>query len=249
MANILLQSDNNILDLEYRIVKEILNKTKYLHSYSEIGMKQLKSETSLSSDLIPIGTIEFVTEFLNRTHGFTKENPIEIPTYLRTDEFLKRKYNIATFDNIPKDTQYFIKDVSTLKSMAQVTSFETIKSIPENEKSSLYQVSEVVNILSEYRVYVIGHEIQNISHYNGDCTLFPDIQLIKKAIQLIKYNEKHLRSYTIDIMINDRGTSLIEIHNFTSVGLYSTLWSTSLIYAYRDGINYLLNDNKVIETT
>ena len=43
------------------------------------------------------------------------------------------------------------------------------------------------------------------------------------------------------------GTAIIEVHNFTSVGLYTTLWGTDLLYAYRDGIDYLVNDNKIIE--
>lgn len=247
MADILLQSDDNVLDLEYKIVKEILNRTKYLHTYQEMNIEQLRNKNIIKDGLVPIGTIEFVTEYLNRTEGFIKENPIEIPVYLRTEEFLKRKYSIVSFDDIPKDTQYFIKNVSTLKSMAQVTSFETLTGLSEEDKTSLYQVSEPIDIKSEYRVYVIGHEIQNIVNYNGDCTLFPDIRLLTKAIQLIKYNEQYLRSYTIDIMISNRGTSLIEIHNFTSVGLYSTLWSESLIYAYKHGIEYLLNDNKEIK--
>ena len=68
-----------------------------------------------------------------------------------------------------------------------------------------------------------------------------------KAVELIKANEKWLRSYTIDIMVGPKGTAIIEVHNFTSVGLYHNLWGNNLLYAYRQGIDYLINDNKNIQ--
>lgn len=114
-------------------------------------------------------------------------------------------------------------------------------------KISDYLVSSLFSIETEYRVYVFQGEIEQISYYNGDCTVFPDINLIKKAISLINYHEKWLRSYTIDVMVGKTGTALIEIHNFTSCGLYSTLWGENLIQAYVDGIRYLRNDNKKLE--
>jgi hypothetical protein len=46
-------------------------------------------------------------------------------------------------------------------------------------------------------------------------------------------------------MVGKEGTAIIEIHNFTSIGLYTTIWGNELLYAYRDGIDYLLNDNTV----
>lgn len=115
-------------------------------------------------------------------------------------------------------------------------------------KEHLYQVSSCFNILSEYRVYVIARKIEAIGHYNGDCTILPDIELIKKAVNIINNNEKHLKSYTLDIMVGKEGTAIIEIHNFTSVGLYNSLWGDNLLYAYKDGIDYLLNDNKEINS-
>lgn len=88
---------------------------------------------------------------------------------------------------------------------------------------------------------MIDKKIENIANYNGDCTIFPDIDLIRKIINLINVNEKWLRSYTIDVMVGSMGTALIEIHNFTSVGLYSNMWGSNLLYAYKDGIEYELN--------
>lgn len=32
--------------------------------------------------------------------------------------------------------------------------------------------------------------------------------------------------------------------NYPSVGLYSTIWGTDLLYGYRQGMDYLINDNR-----
>lgn len=67
---------------------------------------------------------------------------------------------------------------------------------------------------------------------------------IRKAIGLVNTHEKHLKSYTIDVMVTPKGTALIEIHDFMAVGLYGTLWGGNLVYAYRDGMDYILDSNE-----
>ena len=55
----------------------------------------------------------FITFFIIIFYGIEKMNPIEIPKVLRTDEFLKRKYEICYGRNLPKKGRYFVKNVST----------------------------------------------------------------------------------------------------------------------------------------
>ena len=255
MAHFILQKDYNTLDIEQIIIKELLNKNKYLHSYEEINIENICDNKYYNS--IPIGTIDFVTKWLKSTHNIDRENPIEIPEYLRTDEFLKRDYRIVTWKDIPRQGSFFLKDISELKNFSGIMNAtytdidELFNYIPQSKfdstlvlsKEHLYQVSSYFNIQSEYRVYVLGGKIENIGHYNGDCTVLPDISLIKKAVSIINSNEKHLKSYTLDIMVGKEGTAIIEIYNFTSVGLYNTLWGDNLLYGYVDGIHYLLDDN------
>lgn len=261
MARYLLQldNDNNGLDLEYVMIKELLKKNKYLHDYKAITTSSI-SDVAAKED-IPIGNIPFVTKWLQEMYSIETENPIEIPKYLRTEEFLKRNYKITTWDKIPKSGTFFLKDVSELKSFGEIINAEytdidnLFNYVPQHKfdcslvlnKNHLFQVSSIFNILSEYRVYVISGKIETISNYNGDPTILPDITLIKKAVDLINYNEKWLKSYTLDIMVGKEGTAIIEVHNFTSVGLYNTLWGDNLLYAYRQGIDYLVNDNRKIE--
>lgn len=254
MSKFLLQSD--ALELEEQIVKELIEREKYIHSYEEYTFKELNEIEHI--DALPIGTIEFVTMYLGKS-GFKKEIPIEIPKYLQTEEFLKRDYKIVKGKDLPRVGRYFIKNASKLKDFSVCTDmqyfltdemFDYKANTQYDNTLSIcttdnFVVSSVYEIKAEYRVYVIDNEIVNISHYNGNPLILPDIKLLQKAVALIEYNEKWLKSYTIDIMVGNKGTAIIEIHNFTSVGLYNTVWGTNLLYAYRDGIEYLKNDNSI----
>lgn len=253
--NIILQND--ALEEEEFIIKNLLKQSKYLHTFSLKCLKELDDYVYNSGD-VPIGTIEYVTKALGNV-GFTHQQPIEIPKYLQTEEFLKRDYKIGTWKDIPKMGNWFIKDASTLKNFSICTdmtyfySDELFDYVPKTKfdntlslsKASDYVISSPYNIQAEYRVYVIGEVIEHIVLYDGSPLCQPDIKLIQKAVNLINYNEKWLTSYSLDIMVGPKGTAIVEVHNFNSLGLYTTIWGTGLLYAYRDSIDYLLNDNSV----
>lgn len=239
---------------ELSILMPLLKRYSCLYPY-EICTSGYSS--CVDNDDMPIGEIGFVQDCLS-----LKENPIEIPKYLRTEEFLKRDYKLVSWKDVPRRGRYFLKDVSNLKAYGKVVNAEyeitdelwtyekknDWDSTLVLDKNATFLVSSLVNILAEYRVYVFGNDIiENICCYNGDCTILPDIALIKKAVSLINYNEDYLRAYTIDVAVTTVGTVLLEVHNFTSCGLYSTLWGSSLLSAYRDGILYLRNDNHKLE--
>lgn len=203
----LIQEENNELSLDNIILLDLIKEEKYLHNYeiiknddffdrNENNEKILKKKEVFPikyQEAIPLGTIEFTQNYFKIFYEIEKENPIEIPPILRTDEFLKRKYSIVTYNKIPKEGYYFIKDVSQLKVFSYDGDMRFFVRDDEKYKSKysltlnkkhLYQVSEHVKILSEYRIFVINNEIYSINNYDGDVCLFPDITLIKKAITL-----------------------------------------------------------------
>lgn len=276
----ILQKEENNWDtsskIESMMIEDLLKRTKYTNEYMFMSLnefydfeiddtflsvksKVLKNKNDFDEKLtnaIPVGTIEFVSTWLKIFKGIERENAIEIPPVLRTDEFLKRKYSIRKASDIPKSGRYFIKDATQLKVFSYSGEleyflydemFEPKKHDLDNslrlDPTHLYQVSEIVNILAEYRVYIISGEIVSIEFYDGNPTKFPDIELIKKANLLYKTQSDYPNSYSLDVMVTPRGTAITEIHNFTSLGLYSTIWGTDLLYAYRDGIDYLLKHN------
>lgn len=249
MATFLLEQTTNGLcygmNTEMAIVRDLIRSNKHIHEFRRAWSHDFSfGDASELKGCIPIGTIDFVTNYMRMFKKDFKQNPIEIPAYLRTDEFLKRDYHIGDIRDVPSTGIWFVKDVSTLKHFSKVCNLDhEFNDLVELGKDANYLVSSVVDILSEWRVYVLDGELANICNYNGDCTLFPDMSLIRKAMSLIELNEKWLKSYTIDVMVTKRGTALIEIHNFISVGLYSTLWGQDLLWGYVDGIRYLQEDN------
>ena len=212
-----------------------------MHQLSEASKEEAEG-------LLPVGTIPFVETWLKKCHGIDKINPIEIPKSLRTEEFLKREYSIVPYCRIPHGI-YFVKDVTALKEFAFEGDTEELftgKIAGTVDQSHMFQASELVDILSEYRVYVIDVQIENVCNYNGSPLVFPDMDLVSKANSIYMTQPDYPGSLTIDVMVTERGTSLIEIHPFISVGLYSTLWSDRLLNAYADGIKYVLEHNTVL---
>lgn len=258
MINFVVQHDKNDgLEIEEMILLKQLIMSPYT-SYQRMTLNDIQQGIGLGSanmQDIPVGTIEFVESYLNSEggqglNGYKHENPVEIPKYLRTEEFLKRDYKIVKGKDIVLAGNKFIKNVSKLKDGTYKGELLYYEQSMDKKPSgdTLYQLSSDFKPVSEYRVYVFRNNIEAIAHYDGRPDLFPDTKLLNKAVSLIMLNEKWLKSYTIDVMINKKGeTALIEIHNFTSVGLYTTILGSGLPYAYIDGIDYLVNDNKVIE--
>lgn len=74
---------------------------------------------------------------------------------------------------------------------------------------------------------------------------FPDRNVIENIIDDIKKFKLaegiFSKSYTLDVAVTPRGTLLLEVHNFVSCGTYE-FCEKELIYMYRDGIDFLLNN-------
>lgn len=220
-------------------------------------------------DYIPLGDIAFTETFFKIFYNIENENPIEIPPVLRTYEFLKRDYSIVSIKDIPLKGYYFIKDVSRLKVFSYTgmiehflydKNFYNSESIISSQtdetynlvkslcldNTHLYQVSEVINILSEYRVFVIDNKIYSINNYDGDVTLFPDIKLIQKAINIWSIQKDCPNSYSMDVAITPKGTVILECHILFSTGIYNTVLGNNFLYGYRDAKDYLINFNTPI---
>ena len=240
-------------DIELNIVLERLKRNRYLHDFVIV---QDIEEGKDYKDYVPIGRIPFVNKYFKTQFGIEQQNPIEIPKMLRTTDFLKRNYKIVKGSNLPRKGTYFIKNVSVLKNFTydgnleyflfddmfepKTSEFDTTLRI---NSEHLFQVSEHVDIRSEWRVYIVMGKIVNISNYDGDTTLFPDMEFIKKVDSMYRTQEDYPKSYSFDVMVTTRGTALIEVHTFSSLGLYNTLWGDDLLYAYSDAKEYVLNYN------
>ena len=208
------------------------------------------------AEAIPIGKIGFVEKFLKIFHGIEYENSIEIPPCLREERFLKRKYSIVPAWKLPRKGYYFVKDATRQKVFSYKGNLEFGLSDEMFEPKTseydysvridyehLYQVSEIVQVFAEYRVYVLDGKVDTISHFAGDPFKLPDVDLIKEAVEIYGRQPDCPGSYSLDVMVTPRGTAITEIHNFMCLGLYNVNWDEDLLYAYRDGWEYVLNHN------
>lgn len=276
--NILLQKQERgikTLDIENRILKNILDNNKQLHQYTELTLTDFMQlahsnaeNVNINSyrDYIPVGSIEFVSAWMQLFYNH-ELNPVEIPKVLRTEEFLKRDYKIVRACDLPKSGRWFIKDVSQLKAFSMCWDFDIAQidrfllspdaligkqKDPEDtnvylNNTHLFQVSELLDILAEYRIYIIDGMIENVCLYNGSARYYPDMKLIDKTNLIYSIESDWPCSYTIDVAVTSKGTHLLEIHPFACIGLYSTLWPQELPYAYKDGINYYIQHNSKVE--
>ena len=254
------QNDEQSLSVDYAILKDLL---EYSHfEYVEMKLsdfyngKELRSAEDFEIKMqngIPLGTINFVTAFLNVFKGIEKMNPIEVPKCLQTEEFLKREYKIAYGKDVVLSGFRFIKNVSTLKTFTYTGRLDAIcneadflsKKKPV-EDDDLYQISEVLNIQSEYRIYFIGGKVYAVAYYDGDATIFPDMKLIQKANLIYSMQEDYPKSYTMDVAVTNKGTAILECHPLFSCGIYQTVLGTDFLYGYRDSMDYLIKHNTKI---
>ena len=236
---ILLQTDQNTLD--YQILEELLDYAKYLHTCQKISLSSFVCSSENYKEYIPIGTLEFVGTWFKKYYPHVKMTPVEIPKCLQMPPFLKRKYQTIKANDTPSYFPCFVKDATKLKSFHGIL-YSFSEWLQEAKADHEYIISEPLDILAEYRIYVMDGKIENVCNYNGDVTIFPDMNIVRMAMTKYELEEDYPKSYTLDVMISrQNGTELLEIHPFCAVGLYSTLWGQNLLYAYRDGINYYIN--------
>ena len=247
----ILQNINNCngLVVDISIIKDLIDNSKHsLDKYVFLNNEDffdnglLKSKNDFPKEYengIPFGSIEFTTNFLKIFKNIQKMNPIEIPPSLRKYEFLKREYRILPKDKLPQKGRFFIKNASKLKDGTYICDIEDLHKENFFKNNDLYQISDIVNPTAEYRVYVINGKIYAIAYYDGDPCVFPDTSLIQKANIIYSLQKDYPKSYTMDVMVTDKGTCITEIHILLSCGIYQTVLGRNFLFGYDDAIKYL----------
>lgn len=215
MNTFLIQTINGeiVHDFSFELLRSIewnnwfMNETIYDYlTTEEIGRRNVEE------NLVPVGTVEFVHEYIDRKYSTTEPEPLNIPVELRTKEFLKRNVVYINCKGLITENDMFIKSTTKVKGYTNIQ--KDFKDIP----SDLYMVSDLINIDSEYRCFVYNNELVGLQNYSGDFTIFPDVGQIKKMILAFKNSPP---AYTLDVGVNKvDGTFIIELHNFYSCGLY-----------------------------
>ena len=242
MKKFLIQSENGIPlhDFGFQMIEACKYKNWYTNGKDYFYELAEHIWDFDASDYIPIGSVEFVHDFLERYHNVFNVKPINIPEELFNFECLKRQvyYQYGTELN-QTDHKLFVKSCDKVKGFAGV-----IKPNEINLTLGNYLVSEVIDIDSEWRAFVYNRELVGLQNYSGDFMMWPNTDSILRMIHL--YNDCP-PAYTLDIGINrEVGTFLIEVHNFYSCGLYGFADNRILPDMFEKSFKWIINKYKVV---
>lgn len=224
-----------------------------LDKYKIIGLNEIeeviKDNKLPLSNIIPVGDLEFISEFmklaLNKNN--IKLTPIELPDVLRV--YAGRKYEFMLGKELKNSNidlrNMFVKDADTLKKWNSLLyRGHDIAHLLEDDTN--YVVSEYVNILSEYRVFVNRDEILAVQYYLGDVLEYPDGNTIKYYVNEYKKDSNRPLSYTLDIAVADINYDIetipLEVHNFVACGLYG-FYGSDILKMLVNGYRYYLKEN------
>lgn len=216
MYKFLIQVDSDnvpLYDFGFHIIQAV--KHQNLMNDAKYSYKLVKDLVDIETDYIPIGSLEFVFEYLTKIENVNIKNlkPINIPKSVVP--LLNRKLLIDLGKNLDLKGEYhFIKDNTQFKGYTDITN-----SIPYDLLDKELIVSEEVDFSSEFRVFVYEGRILSVQRYLGDINVLPDFTYIQKVIENLS-NENLPRSYSFDVGIHEGKTDFIELHPIISLGLY-----------------------------
>lgn len=163
------------------------------------------SNSYLKNECIPIGSVEFVCNYVHHFYGLTPK-PINIPTELLGKNWTGRKVINGTEKDIVGEK--FVKSNDKIKSFTEICS-----SAPDGN----YQISDIIDIESEWRAFVFKSKLVGLQNYSGEFDIFPNVDKIKAMINTYKSQPI---AFTLDVAISNNDTVIIEAHDFFSCGLY-----------------------------
>lgn len=250
----ILQKESQDLDIDVLTLKEELKNQKMSHQYMEISLSNLKSINFKHlfgknfNQLIPVGSLKFVQDFLKIHCGIPNMWPIEIPKELRLPHFLNREYQILDHQDVATiHGRKFLKYASELKVFSYWDDVQRlIQNNPNLLRSGLYVVSELVDFVAEYRIFVHRDKIVGLQFYDGNPLVLlskDNLKKIQEAVLRYSQSKNKPKSYTLDIGILQNGDiAIIEVHPWCSVGLYGCSGGF-LPDAYIDGFQWYLQYN------
>ena len=210
-------------DFEYRKIER----------FSDLNLTRNLDILRSNDSIIPIGTVEFVIDYLKKYYNKTPA-PINIPRDLQQYKYTKRiVYNSINEEDFSRcKFPVFVKSDVKIKGFNEIVN--TVKELPDENVF----ISEIVDIYSEWRCFVYNKKLVGLQNYLGHFALFPDVDLINEMIST--YTESPI-AYTLDVGINEKGTYVIEVHDFFSCGLYGFSDFKILPYMYRDWFKEFVN--------
>ena len=190
---------------------------------------------------VPIGSVEFVTQFLQHFYNLTPK-PINVPVELfpYAGRTIINDNETRSFGLIGN---WFIKSNDKIKGYKELQKSEDYYDIilPYGN----YQYSKYINIESEWRAFVYEGKLVGLQNYGGNFRLFPNVQSINEMITAYKSAPI---AYTLDVLVDtqfqNEGTYVCECHDFISCGLYGFADHKLLPYMFYRSFNEQIKKNE-----
>lgn len=223
----LIQTINNEIKHDFSFI--LLESIEYHNWLNSDNITYQLTDDILLPDYTPIGSVEFVTRYLKQFHDI-EVKPINIPSELLDFKYTNRYVINGTEKDI--SSEKFVKSNDKIKSFTEICS-----SAPKGN----YQISDLIDIESEWRVFIYNNKMVGLQNYSGCFKIFPDIKLIEEMIE--QYESKPV-AFTLDVGINKDKTFIIEIHDFFSCGLYGFSDHRILPFMFNRWFKNKINENK-----
>lgn len=182
----------------------------------------------LGTDIVVVGGIPIIDKVYEKLEI---KNPYlaDYPWYLRS--FLGREIKQSTIKQV-RDSLFgkeelekavFIKPLPPQRKsftghlIYRFNDLLVTAHLPEDTK---VQVSEYVDFVSEYRVFIYKQSIIDIRRYSGNCLVQPSINLIVDMVNKTRI-EHGPRTYALDVGVTQDGrTLLVEMNDANALGGY-----------------------------
>lgn len=201
--------------------------------WAYLGFKEKGANIVLFEDImeVPLSKNIILVADIDDTHSYIQRFGGEVPKALNIPEelmsFAGRGIRYMTMGEFKQDKvlPVFVKGNSLAKEYHKVFGAGVITK--ESSRQNFFNgvpdafpvlVSEYVDFVSEYRGYVVDGDLKGIKHYLGDIRVFPDMNVIDKAIS--QYITQPA-GYTIDFGVTADGkTLLVEANDGYAIGNY-----------------------------
>jgi len=170
-----------------------------------------------------VGSVEFMREVFKR---IGKE-----PTIINSDRNHIRVPMSYVRDGVNNGVSYFVKPFQQKLFSGLVVDKYSISSLKEFSDDLEVMVYGVLpKILSEWRVYVMNHQIIDIKNYSGDFMLFPNTRFIKDKLKELR--DRLPSTFVMDVGVYDEGlvtpsvncsmykSVIIEFNDMYAIGNY-----------------------------
>lgn len=199
-----------------------------LEAYYNMGFDIIKVSDFNNLDIqkgnIFLGSIQFMHKAMDKLN-IIQPNSNDYPLLLR--KYLKRKVWTSTINKIafnPESWNVFVKPKSQKKKFVGrlVNNTKDLISCGDIEEDTEIWVSEPINFIAEWRVFIRQGKILGVRPYKGDWRANFNYKIIEEAVESF---ENQPSGYALDFGLTDRNElALVEFNDGYSLGSYGLFY-------------------------